>query len=76
MDKLTNFGASFLYGFREKYDDHYDEINPWGSSWKLLNEFIFNITTKYKINNPYFKTDIIKYQNFFNNDYQKIIVLL
>jgi len=65
LNKLTNFGAPFLYGLREKYDDHYDEMNPWGSSWKLLNEFIFNITTKYKINNPYFKTDINRISKLF-----------
>jgi tetratricopeptide (TPR) repeat protein len=65
INKLTNFGAPFLFGYREKYDDHYDAMFPGKSSWELLNEFIFKITEKYNISSPYKKTSIKEISNLF-----------
>jgi len=63
--KLTNFGAPFLYGYREKYDDHNTAMFPWKSSWELLNEFILKIATKYEIETPYKKASVKEVSKLF-----------
>lgn len=65
VSNLTNFGAPFLYGYREKYDDHNNAMFPWKSSWEFLNEFILKITTKYEIETPYKKASIKEVSKLF-----------
>ncbi|MDU6483463.1 MAG: hypothetical protein E6538_15890 [Paeniclostridium sordellii] len=87
IEKLINFGAPILNGFREKYDDPFSEIddpriNPNGAfnydkPWKELNICIEKITHKYdKYKNPFKYSETIGLEKIINNKISNLGIII